>query len=524
MEDTVCISLVVDEYQDERFKIRRMKDVDRICAFLVEKYNIDNKVKERLNKEIKEYIAKIRKKKYMLTIREKELVKRLYEKGIIRLKAHEEKIENIKELIKEEEFKTLSFSPRINAKASNYERRMNTLSVSDLNSVYDKYSKKKVIKENIEMQRIRKKNIEIDKCKQFISFKELKQKAEIKPKGLRYENLSIQTLNEMTIKGDRLHQSLKHFYSDIDLKLNTTDYKKYLHQNENNSSTFSFKSINRCQSVKNQNKHVRDSVRLSRITFDNLYEIKENEIVDSELKNKDLIDENSSYEISNITKEYKTQSEVSTFDSRKTTSEKVSKGNDSKIKKYKNRLKEIENSMPSAFKHIIYKGKMQQMKKEYKIKNYIHSEFSFSPRINKSKSKKDINVLNRLTFANSNSSNTITRSNSLYFTFKYFPTKSTANTLNTQNVEPKKKKNSIPLEEYEERLKNIQRDIITNIYEKIKNSKNPIDIIKNDSTIDSNFKSKIILPVIHQISKQNLELNFHNFYLLCSELLVYVNI
>ena len=524
MEDTVCISLVVDEYQDERFKIRRIKDVDRICAFLVEKYNIDNKVKERLNKEIKEYIAKIRKKKYMLTIREKELVKRLYERGIIRLKAHEEKIENIKELIKEEEFKTLSFSPRINAKASNYERRMNTLSVSDLNSVYDKYSKKKVIKENIEMQRIRKKNIEIDKCKQFISFKELKQKAEIKPKGLRYENLSIQTLNEMTIKGDRLHQSLKHFYSDIDLKLNTTDYKKYLHQNENNSSTFSFKSINRCQSVKNQNKHVRDSVRLSRITFDNLYEIKENEIVDSELKNKDLIDENSSYEISNITKEHKTQSEVSTFDSRKATIEKVSKRNDSKIKKYKNRLKEIENSMPSAFKHIIYKGKMQQMKKEYKIKNYIHSEFSFSPRINKSKSKKDINVLNRLTFANSNSSNTITRSNSLYFTFKYFPTKSTANTLNTQNVEPKKKKNSIPLEEYEERLKNIQRDIITNIYEKIKSSKNPVDIIKNDSTIDSNFKSKIIIPVIHQISKQNLELNFHNFYLLCSELLVYVNI
>ena len=63
MEDTVCISLVIDEYQDERFKIRRIKDVDRICAFLVEKYNIDEKVKERLNKEIKEYIAKIRKKK-----------------------------------------------------------------------------------------------------------------------------------------------------------------------------------------------------------------------------------------------------------------------------------------------------------------------------------------------------------------------------------------------------------------------------------------------------------------------------
>ena len=42
--------------------------------------------------------------------------------------------------------------------------------------------------------------------------------------------------------------------------------------------------------------------------------------------------------------------------------------------------------------------------------------------------------------------------------------------------------------------------------------------------VDSNFKSKIILPVIEQISKQNLELNFHNFYLLCSELLVYVNI
>ena len=161
MEDTVCISLVIDEYQDERFKIRRIKDVDRICAFLVEKYNIDEKVKERLNKEIKEYIAKIRKKKYMLTIREKELVKRLYEKGIIRLKAHEEKIENIKELIKEEEFKTLSFSPRINAKASNYKRRMNTLSISDFNSVYDKYNKKKVIKENIEMQRIRKKNNEI---------------------------------------------------------------------------------------------------------------------------------------------------------------------------------------------------------------------------------------------------------------------------------------------------------------------------------------------------------------------------
>lgn len=522
MEDTVCISLVIDDYQDERFKIRRIKDVDRICAFLVEKYNIDEKVKERLNKEIKEYIAKIRKKKYMLTIREKELVKRLYEKGIIRLKAHEEKIENIKELIKEEEFKTLSFSPRINAKASNYERRMNTLSISDFNSVYDKYNKKKVIKENIEMQRIRKKNNEIDKCKQFISFKELKQKAEIKPKGLRYENLSIQTLNEITIKGDRLHQSLRHFYSDIDLKLNTTDYKKYLHQNDNNSSTFSFKTINRCQSVKNQNKHVRDSVRLSRITFDNLYEIKENEIVDSELKNKDLIDETSSYELSNI--KNKTQSEVSTFDSRKTTIEKVNNGNDSKIQKYKKRLKEIDNSMPSAFKHIIYKGKMQQMKKEYKIKNYIHSEFSFSPRINKSKSKKDINGLNRLTFANSNSSNTITRSNSLYFTFKYFPTKSTANTLNTQNVDTKKKKNSIPIEEYEERLKSIQKDIITNIYEKIKNSNNPIDVIKNDSTIDSNFKSKIILPVIEQISKQNLELNFHNFYLLCSELLVYVNI
>ena len=167
---------------------------------------------------------------------------------------------------------------------------------------------------------------------------------------------------------------------------------------------------------------------------------------------------------------------------------------------------------------------MQQMKKEYKIKNYIHSAFSFSPRINKSKSKKDINGLNRLTFANSNSSNTITRSNSLYFTFKYFPTKSTANTLNTQNVDTKKKKNSIPIEEYEERLKSIQKDIITNIYEKIKNSNNPIDVIKNDSTIDSNFKSKIILPVIEQISKQNLELNFHNFYLLCSELLVYVNI
>ena len=87
-----------------------------------------------------------------------------------------------------------------------------------------------------------------------------------------------------------------------------------------------------------------------------------------------------------------------------------------------------------------------------------------------------------------------------------------------------KKKNSIPIEEYEERLKSIQKDIITNIYEKIKNSNNPIDVIKNDSTIDSNFKSKIILPVIEQISKQNLELNFHNFYLLCSELLVYVNI
>lgn len=547
MDDTLCISLVIDDYQDERFKIHNIKDIEKICNFLVKKYHIELQFTKKLEKVIKEYVAKIRNKKYMLTIHEKELVERLYKKEILKKKEKNEKIEKIKENQKEEEIKSLSFSPRISVNPSSYNRKVNTLS-GDFDNSYEKYNKNKLIQENIEIQRIRRKNNEINQCKQFISFNEIRQKTIKKPQKLKFPNniLVRETINDIFFKGEKIRHSIFGFSNDFDSRLNLTDGKKFCYTGDINNSNFSFKSITKANSYKTPHKKFRESGRLSRINFDNLFEIKENENVDSELKNvgDDLVIE-SNKEISKICKSenQKTLTDNSTFSSRKSIN--FYDENNSKVEKYKKRLKEIDHCMPKAFKTIIKNGKENQNKKEEKIKQIIKSECSFSPKINKKseemiKKKLKLNnpELDRQTFAPR-----VNQTNSICLTLKYIPTKSTKSgmikTVSTlSNLETKEsKKSNIKLnknkktnegsflEECEERLKNVQKEILFNIFEKLNLSKNPLDEIdSNKIDIEPEFKEKIIKPVLHAMINKNLEFNFHNFYLLSTELLLYVKI
>ena len=250
------------------------------------------------------------------------------------------------------------------------------------------------------------------------------------------------------------------------------------------------------------------------------------------------------------------------------------------------KLKEIDDKMPTGFKKLFEEEKITKMKKENKTQRIIQLESVFKPIINKKSKELCLNQKNRNSncisrlFSNTQKKRKLSEPNNSQFTktqslatftiqqkskklnerILSSPSNSVIHKKSSSSIKTEKKcSNEVSIASYDKtRIRDIknEQELINNckkqslkrgqlrrnslercekhlnhyrlknfksIYEKIEKSNNSEEGFNIEKIeIDKEVKDKLVIPVLHILEARNLEFNFQNFYILCNELLSYV--
>ena len=164
------LTLVIDEENTEKIDINQNEDINHICKSICVKYNITEKIKQKLLDKITQHISTIEnelnKNKTVQKPKKELLVNRLYTKGMQNMKKKEIRREELKKAESDKLLKLTPFSPKICAKSQEYcihrksfSKFEDKLYYDDVNSRQQKQLKNlmKNLKNNSERE-----------CKQFV--------------------------------------------------------------------------------------------------------------------------------------------------------------------------------------------------------------------------------------------------------------------------------------------------------------------------------------------------------------------
>lgn len=553
MKDSCCVSIIIDDEHRENFPIDKLDNIDKICEDLIVKYKINSDIKDKLCKKLKTYIITTHKNEKSLNPKVKEIINRLYNDEKIKTKNKNKQIE---------ETKTICSSPKI------------------LNEqIKNNYSKNKREIINTQISRILKYVNEVDQCKQFTineynsrrSSKNRTQKRKSIKSSLKFidRDLQREAQNDLFIPNVKYQNS---FNNELNLNLNNTELKKTnldfttsriiptkdsyaeIYKNQIllnsmiNNSTVSVRTRPLSKSLTSRIKTINGTASKNK-SNDNLYQIKENE--SSSIKGKD----SKVITITNVTNETQRREKEEKEKIKREQLKKDLKSNKDRIQK---KIKEINDNMPDGFVKLFQEEKKTKLKKEKNKEKIEEIENYFTPTINQrskeiclknknrnsncvsrlfSQSKKETKKFERI--GSSPSYNTIQNKtiSSPYTTNKHFYS-SKSIILDKQRIREKKieeeliknceehnkKRNNLrknSLHQCEKHLNHYKLNNFKNIYEQLAQYNiQEIDIDK--VKIDKEIKEKLVCPVLHILKARNLEFNFQNFYILCNELLSYV--
>ena len=553
MKDSCCVSIIIDDEHRENFPIDKLDNIDKICGDLIVKYKINSDIKDKLCKKLKTYIITTHKNEKSLNTKAKEIINRLYNEEMIKAKNQNKQIE---------ETKTICSSPKI---------------INEHNNNNYSKNKKEII--NTQISRILKYVNEVDQCKQFTineynsrhSSKNRTQKRKSIKSSLKFidRDLQREAQNDLFIPNVKYQNS---FNNELNLHLNNTELKKTnldfttsriiptkdsyaeIYKNQIllnsmiNNSTVSVRTRPLSKSLTSRIKTINGTASKNK-SNDNLYQIKEKE--SSSIKGKD----SKVITITTVTNE--------TLKREKEEKEKIKREqlkNDLKVNndRIKKNIKEINDNMPDGFVKLFQEEKKTKLKKQKNKEKIEEKENYFTPTINQrskeiclknknrntncvsrlfSQSKKETKKFERI--GSSPSYNTIQNKtiSSPYSTNKHFYS-SQSIILDKQRIREKKSEEELikNCEEYNKKRNNLRKNSLhqcekhlnhyklnnfKNIYEQLAQYNiQEIDIDK--VKIDNEIKEKLVCPVLHILKARNLEFNFQNFYILCNELLSYV--
>lgn len=554
MKDSCCVSIIIDDEHRENFPIDQLDNIDKICDELIAKYKINYDIKEKLCKKLKTYIITTHKNEKSLNPKVKKIISRLYSNENNKTKCNDKQIE---------ETKTLCSSPKI---------------ISE--QIKNNYSKNKKEIINTQISRILKYVNEIAQCKQFTineynsrcSSKNRTQKRKSSKSSLKFidRDLQRETQNDLFIPNVKYQNS---FNNELNLHLNNTELKKTnldfttsrviptkdsyaeIYKNQIllnsmiNNSTVSVRTRPLSKSLTSRIKTINGTASKNK-SNDNLYQIKENESSSMKVKDSKVIT------ITNVTNDTQKREKEEKEMIKREKLKKDLKDNGSKDRIQK-KIKEINDNMPDGFMKLFQEEKKTKLKKQKNKEKIEEIENYFTPTINQ-KSKdicmknknRNSNCVSRL-YSNKNkkekkferigsspSYSTKTISSPYNSNKNFYSSKSIILNNDKQRIreikseqeliknceEHNKKRNNLrknSLHQCEKHLNHYKLNNFKNIYEQLAQYNiQEIDIDK--VKIDKEIKEKLVCPVLHILKARNLEFNFQNFYMLCNELLSYV--
>ena len=548
----IDISLIIDDSKTAKVTIDLNNADDNylssLCQELSNKFSFDEQVKNNVYLQLQNIINKIKKKQNSKKNIE-ETFNRLYYIDIEKRKKSIEKNYQLKKAQQQKELEKYTFKPLIN---DNY------IKLSNRNKKFEERlypnKNKKLIKEFNNYKQMMKKKIESTKENELkiISNNTLSPKCNLNIN----EKSPIKNINENnTSMNIKKNEEIIKLENESFNKLKSKKKKKF----QNTKSTSSFVKI--FEKIQNKKNYVKDLTEISSISGSGKKNEEKINMTNSAffyskpfknnrlnfIKDKNNITKNLSIETDEQNEYTKFKRKISNIPNKEVEKDKdniifglnissdtdkllilQSKGSIKNNKVDKNKDLKINND------EFTFKPKLNEMSKKITSKRKENKK-EFLNRISTTKYLTDTNILMRkLQNKNRNSKiekikyNTTNKSSRMN-TNNYINPKSNRLIENQQNEIIMNKINEI------EKRKKISDNIyLKNSYQEIEkfkynNLKNCFDILISDNEINYNsltekgitetLKNKVIIPACTMINEKNLDFNFHNFYIICKDIL-----